>query len=394
MANSVKEQNEVGILVETTWGTIPAGNIVNIEVDPGTWINDVVDEYRDNMVRNGIAGMDMGSHATVTHAEGTLSGHFTPIMPFYLLAGIIGGADTQGDINTSTNAAALEAHDIAVSSNSVRSFGIQTSDGVDATQYHGMMPTSFEISSKQGEGAVTWSCDFIGKGGSDPTTAAHTHVENTTATAVPYRPLVGRDIRIADIGGAVNNRLLEVDITISREIELNYASGIAGIKYPNIRSIGAPQVTFRALVEFQLQSDIQLYSKGVPDELNAQATASVLVDASSTQFDEAFHDWHFRWANDPDVTTALTPAPTTTISATQNSTIGDQYNGSTSADDCVLDIYFDKVSLAGSPVQVDRSASTATFEFNGIALYNAATSRLGVFRIINKKGTAYSANDQ
>ena len=395
MANTLMEQSKVGILVEGTWGTAPAGNAMLLEVASGEWLRDVVEEYRDEMVRNVLA-RDFGSVPTVAHGEGTLSGAFTAIMPVYFLDSVLGGTEAKGNLHDTTANTTVDTlmdiHTFTVGANP-RTMVVQQSDAIVDELYLGMMVNSFTLRFNSGEGAVEWEADLIGKGRVFPATAK-TVADNTMVLAAnrPPKPLVGA-MAAVDINGTTTAKVLDFEMVISREIEMGYGAG--NTRRPNIRRTSAPQITFRATAELQLESDVQKFSSDPGVNTNAQAATVIFDEPNATFFDGHLDYWHVRIATDPDVTLALTPLPTTAVAdaATASGTLGDQYVASTDSNECVIDIYLDRVTYGSDPIVIDRSEKTATIVFNGTALYETTDSRLGVFRVMNRKLTAYTNND-
>ena len=84
-----------------------------------------------------------------------------------------------------------------------------------------------------------------------------------------------------------------------------------------------------------------------------------------------------------------TPIATSGTVTTGTSTLDDKLKatGYNTADDAVIDIYLDEVQYAESPIIVDRSDQSATFQFSGVAMWDEAAARLGIFRVFNQKGT-------
>ena len=386
MPSSIKAQSRLGIAVESTWGTGPTGNFNTIEVDAGEWLHETVSEYRDEMVRNVLA-RDFGSLPTVRFAEGTIGGQFLPIMTGYFLDSVFGGTETVSTLRDTagTGDTTMDVHEFTVGVNP-RSMSVQQSDNIADELFFGMMVNTFTLRFTTGEGPVEWEAEMIGMGKVYPATP-RTLVAYPSIVAVPPRPLIG-SMASVDINASVVARVLDFELVISREIELAY--GAANTRVPNIRRPDTPRITFRATVELQLESDIQKYTSDAGDT----GTPTTFNESTATYFDSNFDTWHVRIATDPDIDTATTPLPTTApTSGNLDGNIGDQLGISPDTDQAVLDVYLDRVSYAESPIIIDRSEKTATFEFNGVALYDSGDSRLGVFRLMNSKLTAYTDND-
>lgn len=390
MPNTIRELSEIAIKNETTWGEAPSGSAMRLEVDAGEWLRDNITEFRDEMVRN-VFARDHHSIPVVGVAEGTLSGAVTPIMSWYFFDGFLGGteakADLENDSNTDTN---LDIHEFTIG-NLPRTYTVQQSDNLTDELFLGMMPSSYTLRFNSGEGALEWETELIGKGKVFPGTAK-TVVENTKITETPPQPIVGSMIDI-DINGNTTGKVMDMEIVFSRDVELTY--GADNTIRPNIRRANAPRATFRATLEFQIESDIQKYSNDAGNASDAQAGAVTFDEPNATYFNGNIDYWHIRASTDRATTTAKTPVPTTAISDGGNTagTLGDDLGTGTNTDRFAMDIYFDRVTYGSDPVQVDRSEQSATFEFRGTALYSTTNSRLGVFRVFNAKDTKYTTDD-
>lgn len=394
MVSIYKEEAELGINVEvaSTWGTVPSGSALRIPVDSGEWMHDIVEEYRDETPRNVLA-RDFVAVPTVGHAEGSLSGPFYPITSPYFLAGILGSANTGVLLVTSGD---YYVHEFTVARNPL-SFGItQTTDGVSSAtdqQFYGMMPTSYTLRWDASEGAVEWDSEFIGKGGAFLATTGKTFA-NSTLSGVAPRPMVGAQALVAIDSTPVVN-VLDFEITISREVELAWSAGGDGIalgRRPTIRRCSPPRITFTATCELQGVADIQKYSKAFATNADSQANDTKMLDQNTdTDFGTTANidTWWIRIATPRDMNFNSTPIATSGTVTTGTSTLDDKLKatGYNTADDAVIDIYLDEVQYAESPIIVDRSDQSATFQFSGVAMWDEAAARLGIFRVFNQKGT-------
>lgn len=402
MANTIREDAEMAILVETTWGTAPAGSANRLELNAGEWLSEVVENFRDEMVRNSFA-KTFHDVPVVARAEGSVGGAITPIMPWYILDAFAGGTEVKADLFDDTPVTpvdtGMDAHSFVIG-RTPRSLTMQQSDNIAVELFLGMIPTSFTLRFNAGEGAVEWEAEFIGKGRTFPTTAK-TVVNFPAITTLPAKSLVG-SMAYVSIGpvytdnvvttpGDETAKIMEMEVVFSRELTISY--GANNTMRPNIIRTTAPTISFTATVELQLESDIQKYAFDAGDNVDAQASAVTFNESTATFFDSNIEAWHIRIGTDRDVTTSLTPLPTHTIGASESSTLGGQMGTAANSDRCVIDLYFDSVSYAEAPIVVDRSENTATFEFNATVHYNVTNSRLGVFRVFNEKVTAYTDND-
>ena len=397
MANTIREQAQIGLVPETTWGTAPSGNALRIPVNPGAWLHDVVESFDDDAVRN-ILARTFRRTPTVAHGEGSVGGPFYPIEGGYFLDGVLGGS--QGAPTILQKAAAGGAttfygHEFVIGQDA-RSYAIQQSDSILTELLLGMMPVSYTLRWNAGEGAVEYETEMMGKGRVWPTTSKT--FANHAASVIPQRSLVGSMVMVA-IAGAAVNKVLSMEMVFSREVEMGYGAG--NRRRPNIRRSSVPKITFRAVVELQTAADIKKYSESLGDNADAQASAVVHADSDTDKdFGTAanLETWHVRIATPRDVAVTDNPLPTAAMSVTTGTAtthIGDKLsdatNGADTGDDGVLDIFLDKVSYAEAPIEINRSERTATFEFHGEALYDNTDSRIGVFRLYNKKTTVYTA---
>ena len=337
--NTIREEGQVGILAETvtggtpvattnTWGETPVIDLgagvtptryvprfMRVEVEPSTWLHDVVGEYRDQSVSN-VPAVDRQSLSTIAHAEGSLSGPFNTIMPMYFLGGIFGD---QMSITTPTGTPGTKGwrvHEIEPSGRAIQSFSIAQGDAVVRTQiFHGMVPTSFELSSKTDE-ELKWTCEFMGKGSSfHDAPLAQDYSYQIPEKKLPAPPLLGTYLRVGPIFNSFQSRVLELDITFSREVELGWASGVKYARYANIIRAPSPTITFRAKLELQRVGDIENYAYGSTGTPPNSATGRwTLKDNLSEFFDLEGRQrpWHFRWATKRDIDIYSAPHPTMT----------------------------------------------------------------------------------
>lgn len=422
MANTLREESVLSLAPEGTWGTAidtsGTDRFVEVPVEPGEWLRDVVDRYQDRMVRN-ILARDFLDVPTVARAEGSLRGMFYPLTTGYFLRSIF-GAETTADLRNAagTNISELDVHEFTVArtctplSLQVEDTGFSTDN---AQVFLGMLVQSFTIRFNTGDGAVEWEADLIGQGSVTPAanavrtravaTAALTTLDLDTGITLvanePERALVGASAS-TNINGNTDAKLLDFEMVISREIELAY--GAANTRRPNIRRESPPEITFTATLEFQATSDLTKYvndpgeNTGTPNVAASDETAMTFNDDDDAFWDGSFDTWHVRLANPVAVsgngapTTATTPVPTTAISGGNLDGDGlyDMFATSVRTNDCVLDIYLDKVSYAESPIVLDRNQQTVTIRMQGRALYDFTDSRLGVFRLFNGKTSSYA----
>lgn len=394
MANTIKEDSEFTIKEESTWGTVVAGSSLIIPVTAGEWMHENVGEERDEMVRNKLA-RDFGSFPTVRSAEGSIGGLVIANEPWFFLDAILGGTEIKGNLfeDDDSTDTTLDVHDFFIGRD-VRPMTIQQRDnimtGASAEIFTGMLCSSFTLRGATGEGALEWEAEMIGKGrlfAATPKTAV-----DSAFSSLPQIPLVGSFLSVA-IDGSTTPKLLDFEIVFSREIELAY--GADSTMIPNIRRQSVPRITFRASIELQDASDIQKYAADVQGSANAQSGTPILTDDNFTGFESNIDTWHFRIATVRGIGTAMTPTPGTDIAAGKvKGLLGDQFGTSPNKDQCLIDIFLDRVSYGEAPVLIDRSETTATFEFRGVALYDAgADARVGVFRVINSKTTTYATAD-
>lgn len=443
----------------TNWGTAPAGAALRTPVEPGSWLNDVVDEFRDENVRNAPV-RDFNSLAVVSHGEGRLMGNFYPIITPYFIAAMMGKetlVSSEPTITlkrhdgTSSGDSSFYAHEFVVSE-VPRSFAIQQSvtaqelgstDVIPKQLMLGMYPSTFTLRWNAGEGAITWECDFIGKGQVWPTTPKieadyeidssetlpATQVEaddGTFGNRVP-RPMLGPEVRVAVSNGgtlAAYGFVTEGEIVLSREITLHYSSGgsaggTSGYR-PTRIGVKPLRATFNVTAHLIAASDdgdtgttttqfdlasLRDYSNSQPSAANAQTTAVKHQDsASDLHFGskENQNSWLFRFTTPKDITATTAPTPevaftSTLIGAAATSggdTLGNKLSASTAntEDDAVMDILFEKVSYGEGTMEVDRSGDLTTFQIRAVAVYDksqSAETGIGRIRVYNQKNNTY-----
>src|SRR3990167_3310803 len=396
MANTTREEGQVSIGVESAWGTGVTTNLMQLEVEPAEWLTDMMEEWRDNLVRNVLA-VDVNAIPTVGHSEGSLKGMFTPIMAGYLLDAFLGGTETKGNLMQSngTTDTTLDAHDLTVGRDP-RSLTIQQHDALTDELFIGSMVQTLTLRSKTGESILEWEADFIGSGAIRPATP-RTVVENTMIVAKPPKPFVGAQLstNITSPGGSTDGavaRILDFEMVLSRTVEVEY--GASNTKRPNIRRTSPPEITFTATTEFQSFGTDALDITKYINDVGTGSPVGDFNESTATYWDSNFDTWHIRWATDPDITITMTPLPTTAIAAgIVSGLVGEQFGTTPTTDQGMLDIYFDRVSYAEAPLRLDHSQRTATFQFKGRALYDFTDSRLAIFRLVNKKTSTYVTND-
>lgn len=392
MPNTLREHADLGISIESTWGQASPNftGARRLLVEPGEWLRDVIDEWRDELPRNVLA-RDYNSIPTVGRGEGTLRGPWTPVMPGYLLQSVF-GASTISGLNTGANAATgMAIHDFTIAAEP-DFLSITQHDNIAEEQFLGMIVSSFTIRFTTGEGPVEWEAEFIGRGRTFPATARSITYHPSYVTTPP-RPLIGA-MALTDINGNTTAKVLDFEMVISREIELAYGAGNA--RRPNIIRASTPRVTFRATAEFQVESDITKYSNDVgSNSSNAQAASYTFNQPSATYFDSNLDTWHVRIATDPDILTTHTPLPTTAVTngTVVIGTIGTEFTTGADSHRGLIDLYLDRVTYASDPIVVDRGETTSTIQFNGVATYDTTDTRIGVFRVINEKNATLYSGD-
>ena len=470
------QDHSVAIVMEGTgddkWGTAPIGHALQIPVEPGSWLNDNVAEFRDENIRS-MPVKDFNSSAVVSSGEGRLMGNFYPIISPYILAGMMGREAVDAKANATNVAIPIKkggasatdsdffAHEFhvgevprsfaiqqSVTANAIDASGASTGNDAKKQLFLGMYPSTYTLKYDAGEGAVTWECDFIGKGLVYPgtpktevgfTTTSGTALGSLTGDRVP-RPLLGPECRVAlkkATGGLMAyGYAMDLELMFSREITLDYsagghAGGVSGYR-PTILGVEPLRVTFVMTCDLvsanedeatSLQAkmaSIRSYSKalgGTPAGAGSATHNSMTSATRHADGDADTHfgskqnqfEWLFRFATPKSITATSKPDPTTSAfsstastdgttvvtSGADNTEIGDKLSDSTyydTADDAVMDILLKKVSFGDGPVEVDRSGNTTTFQFKGVAVFDKAdTPGTGVVttRLYNKKNNRY-----
>ena len=281
---------------DANWGVSVPGAALIHPVEPGTWLNDNLAEFRDEGVRN-IPVRDFDSQPVTAMGEGRIMGNFYAITSPYFLAAMMGreralSSNKAFSLTGASGASGYFAHEFTVGyvprpltiqqsvtaapigadGNVVTTVGPAANQNSSIKQlFLGMLPSNYTLKYDAGEGAVTWETEMVGKGLVYPkvpktevfyTASALTGNRLTGITAgsgneVP-RAFLGTQVRVAVSQPnsqtlAAYGNVMDAEIMFSREIAMDYSSGghaggTSG-RRPTILQVRPLRVTFTATVD-------------------------------------------------------------------------------------------------------------------------------------------------
>ncbi len=235
---TVSYLTKVGIAKEASWGssTPPA---VLLPVDPPTFTPQF-EQILDQSLR-GLPVLDYAAYQGVGRTEGSLEGNFYPEEIGYLLCSALGSVVSEGTAAPYTHSFTVGAHPPGLS--------IQDENGIQPYRYTGCMVSELTLSFNSSEGLLRWSASVVGRTKEDVT--AGIPAESTTA---PFRSW-----QVSAAVGAHDplGKLLEGEITFSREIDLHFVDG--SLQTPGTAFAGPLEVTGRATLFFDSTADLDRY---------------------------------------------------------------------------------------------------------------------------------------
>lgn len=218
---------KIGIGREPTWGAAVAPQVM-LPVEPPS-ITEPFEQLLDQLPR-GLNVMDFGAYQGVGHVEASFSGHFYPEEIGFILLSMFGDVDSDGETPPYTHTFELANQPPSLS---FQSEGVIYPAGALARRYSGMLPSSLSISFSTSEGLLAWSSDFMGGRGTAPAAGDIP----ADATNEPFRGWHGT----MSIDGSPDQRLIDAEISIEREIEIYHAAD--GTQFPVAGHSGAIQAT-------------------------------------------------------------------------------------------------------------------------------------------------------
>jgi len=228
--------SKVGIGKEATWG---AGGtpVLILPVEPPSFT--VPSEQILDQALRGIAARDFAAYQGVLSVEISLGGPFYPEECGFLLNAIMGTASVAGsDPYVHTFSLGPIPPPLIV----------QDEQGVEAHRFTGCLAAEFSLTFNQAEGLLTYSASLTGK---ERTEVAACGL--TDQTNAPFRGWMGSVL----VNGSPFGKLIEGELTLSREIELHYTDG--NTQLPQAASAGPLEVTGRATIRFDDIADYDRY---------------------------------------------------------------------------------------------------------------------------------------
>lgn len=235
---TVSYLTKVGLARESSWGSSTAPAVL-LPVDPPTFTPSY-EQILDQSLR-GLPVLDYAAYQGVGRTEGSLEGNFYPEELGYLLFSALGSCVTSGTAAPYTHIFTVGAHPPSLS--------IQDENGIQPYRYTGCMVSELTLTFNSSEGLLRWSATVVGKTKED--VAAGIPAETTTA---PFRSWqVSAAVGASDPLG----KLLEGEITFSREIDLHFVDG--SLQTPGTAFAGPLEVTGRATIFFDSTADLDRY---------------------------------------------------------------------------------------------------------------------------------------
>jgi hypothetical protein len=249
---AISSLTKVGFAKETTWGSYSTATPVAIPTNPPTF-TEPMETVLDEALR-GIASKDFGSYRGVRRLEGSMEGPFYPDECGHFLSMIMGSTTASGSGPT-TNSFALG---VATPSYSVTVENTESPSGtVRQYRYTGCLATSLTLKFSAAEGLFTYAINVVGNA---HTTASGVAIGAVSTTAAPF---MGWQTT-ASAGGTPYTRLIDVEYTLERPVELIYTA--TNSQFASAGYAGPLAITAKATMDFPTYTDYLMFLNKVQNE--------------------------------------------------------------------------------------------------------------------------------